>query len=30
MLFSIRVLRTSDLRVEVEVHKFNYLKHQFI
>ena len=32
MLFSIKVLCTSDLRVEVEVHIFNYmyLKHQFI
>ena len=30
MLFSIKVLCTSDLRVEVEVHIFNYLKRQFI
>ena len=30
MLFSIKVLCTSDLRVGVEVHIFNYLKHQFI
>ena len=30
MLFSIKVLCTSDLRVEVEVHIFNYLKHKFI
>ena len=29
MLFSIKVC-SSDLRVEVEVHIFNYLKHQFI
>ena len=29
MLFSIKVLCASDLRVEVEVHIFNYLKHQF-
>ena len=28
MLFSIKVLCTSDLRDEVEVHIFNYLKHQ--
>ena len=27
---SIKVLCTSDLRDEVEVHIFNYLKHQFI
>ena len=30
MLFSIKVLCTSDLRIEVEVHILNYLKHQFI
>ena len=30
MLFSIKVLCTFDLRVKVEVHIFNYLKHQFI
>ena len=30
MLFSIKVLCTSDLRVEVAVHIFNYLEHQFI
>ena len=30
MLFSVKVLCTSDLRVEGEVHIFNYLKHQFI
>ena len=30
MLFSIKVLCSSDLRVEVEVHIFNYLKYQFI
>ena len=30
MLFSIKVLCTSDLRVEAEVYIFNYLKHQFI
>ena len=30
MLFSIKVFCTSDLRAEVEVHIFNYLKHQFI
>ena len=30
MLFSIKVFYTSDLRVEVEVNIFNYLKHQFI
>ena len=30
MLFSIKVLCTSDLRAEVEVHIFNYLEHQFI
>ena len=30
MLFSIKVLCTSDSRVEVEVHIFKYLKHQFI
>ena len=30
MLFSIKALCTSDLRVEVEVHIFNYLKQQFI
>ena len=30
MLFSIKVLCTSDLRVEVAVHIFNCLKHQFI
>ena len=30
MLFPIKILCTSDLRVEVEVHVLNYLKHQFI
>ena len=28
MLFSMKVLCTSDLRVEVEVPIFNFLKHQ--
>ena len=30
MLFSIKFLCTSGLRVEVEVDIFNYLKQQFI
>ena len=30
VLFSIKVLCTSNLRGEVEFHLFNYLKHQFI
>ena len=30
MLFSIKVLCTSDLRLAVEVHIFKYLKQQFI
>ena len=30
MLFSIKVLCSCDLRVEVEVHIFDYLKHQFV
>ena len=28
--FAVKVLCTADLRVDVEVHIFNYLKHQFI
>ena len=30
VLSSIKVLCTSDLQIEVDVHIFNYLKHQFI
>ena len=30
MLYSIKILCASDLRVQVEVHIFNYLKYQFI